>query len=405
MTSQNPLGNLSGKTKALIGAGVGLGLLTLVMLMDGFFIVRQTESALVIRFGNAYREIVTPGLKIKAPFIDEVVRIDNRVLDLDDDTSRRGSGAGQQVILRDRRRIVVDTVTRYRITQPTTFYRVARTIDNLEQLLRNRTNAAVRDEMATVVLTDLLAGRRIRSSVLAPSQGGEGGEPSDALGPDGEPLMDSPEPENDQGEATVEDAPSPGDTGETAVEDLENGSEETGDIAGEDGLPADVSAEQAAQARLNREKIMENIQAQVAEEAERFGVEIVDVRIRRADLPDDVFENVLGRMVSERQRVAARLRAEGEEEAREIRSEADKQVEILRSEGQEQADRLRGQGEQESYRILGEAFSQDPEFYTFYRSMLAYRQALADPSTTLILDPNSEFFQYFDRTDLVPAQR
>lgn len=404
MTSQNPLGNLSGKTKALIGAGVGLGLLTLVMLMDGFFIVRQTESALVIRFGDAYREIVTPGLKIKAPFIDEVVRIDNRVLDLDD-TPRRGSSAGQQVILRDRRRIVVDTVTRYRITRPTTFYRVARTIDNLEQLLRNRTNAAVRDEMATVVLTDLLAGRRIRSSVLAPGQPTDEGEPSEVLGHNGEPIVESPDQGMEEGDPTAEDTPAPQDDGETASEDPDSQPNEIGDVAEDSPGPADLSAAEAEQARLNREKIMENIQAQVAEEAERFGVEIVDVRIRRADLPDDVFENVLGRMVSERQRVAARLRAEGEEEAREIRSEADKEVEILRSEGQEQADRLRGQGEQESYRILGEAFSEDPEFYAFLRSMLAYRQGLADPSTTLILDPGSEFFQYFNRRDLLPAQQ
>jgi modulator of FtsH protease HflC len=144
-----------------------------------------------------------------------------------------------------------------------------------------------------------------------------------------------------------------------------------------------------------RVDIMQQIQDSVAKEEKSFGVKVIDVRIVRTDLPADISKNVFDRMRSEREREANLMRAEGEEIKQKIVANADRQQTIILAEARRKANILRGQGEGEKNRILGKAFGTDPDFFAFYRSMEAYRKALADEDATLVLSPDSDFFRFF----------
>ncbi len=146
----------------------------------------------------------------------------------------------------------------------------------------------------------------------------------------------------------------------------------------------------------NREKLMAQIEDTVNRDTARFGVKIVDTRIVRADLPQQTLESIFARMRTEREREAKEARAQGSEIAQSIRSEADKQRTILLAEAERDAQKIRGEGDNAAIKIYADAFSKDPQFYAFYRSMEAYRKALSDPETTLVLSPDSEFFRFFD---------
>jgi len=148
-----------------------------------------------------------------------------------------------------------------------------------------------------------------------------------------------------------------------------------------------------------RVELMQQIQRQVAEEARRFGVEIVDVRIRRADFPDQNAERVYERMRSERQQQAQRIRAEGREQAARIEATAQKERTQILAEAEEQSQRIRGRADRQRNAIYNEAYNRDPEFFAFYRSLTSYEQALQDGQTTIILSPDSEFFRYFENVN------
>jgi len=151
----------------------------------------------------------------------------------------------------------------------------------------------------------------------------------------------------------------------------------------------------AAMLSLKRDKLMQDIRDNMNQEAQAFGVAIVDVRIRRADLPQANSLAIYQRMQKEREREASEYRAEGDETAQRIHARAEREVTVLLAEATRESEILRGQGDAEKTRILGEAFSQDPDFFAFWRSMQAYQEALKSDDTTLILSPNSEFFRYF----------
>jgi len=145
-----------------------------------------------------------------------------------------------------------------------------------------------------------------------------------------------------------------------------------------------------------RAKIMNDIRDQVAAQAKSFGIEVIDVRIRRADLPQENSQAIYARMVSERQREANEYRAQGAEQAQGIRARAERDRTVILAEADKQAQILRGQGDAESIKIYADAFGKDPEFFTFYRSLEAYRTAIG-PDTTMVLSPTSEFFQYLEQ--------
>jgi membrane protease subunit HflC len=262
---------------------------------NALFIVEQTEQAIVLQFGEFRREIRDPGLKVKVPFIQNVITYDKRVLDLEP--------PAETVTASDQKRLVVDSFARFRIVDPLQFYRSVGT----EAAAKNRLGASINGSL-----------RRVLNSVAL----------------------------------------------------------------------ASVLSEE-------RDRLMKQITDEVAAQAKGFGIEILDVRIRRADLPKENSEAIYARMRSERQREAAEFRAQGVEFAQRIRSIAERERTVLIAEAQRRAQGLRGQGDGESIRISAEAFGKDVDFFSFYRSMQAYRASLAGNDTTFVLAPDSEFFRFF----------
>ena len=145
-----------------------------------------------------------------------------------------------------------------------------------------------------------------------------------------------------------------------------------------------------------RELIMKNIRDAVNHEAQRFGIEVIDVRIRRADLPEANSVAIFDRMKSEREKEAREYRAQGQEASKRIRSVADRDKTVILAEARKKGQILRGDGDAESIKIYANAFKKDSKFFAFYRSMQAYKEALGDESTTMVLSPDSDFFKYFN---------
>jgi membrane protease subunit HflC len=151
---------------------------------------------------------------------------------------------------------------------------------------------------------------------------------------------------------------------------------------------------------------MKEIASQVNREGRDYGVEVVDVRIKRADLPQQNLQSVFQRMQADRVREATELRAQGEAEANRIRADADRQVTVIKAEANKRSDQIRGEGDGERNRIFAEAYNRDPAFFAFYRSMQAYEQSLSAKDTRLVISPNSEFFKYFqDPSGTAQAKR
>ncbi len=155
--------------------------------------------------------------------------------------------------------------------------------------------------------------------------------------------------------------------------------------------------------RDERAALMTKIKQQADAEARRFGVEVVDARIRRVDLPAQISEKVFGRMQTERQREAAEYRAQGAEQAQKITAKADRDVIVLKAEAQQKADQIKGEGDAERNRIFAEAFGKDPDFFAFYRSMQAYEAAFKPGETRFLVSPRSEFFRFFSAPEGNPA--
>ncbi len=278
----------------------------LVIASSSLFTVHQTQQVLITQFGQPIRVVREPGLQVKIPFIQSVITFDRRLLDYD--------SSGEEMILGDQRRLIVDSFTRYRITDPLLFFQTA-----------GASEGGIRARLNSIVTSSL---RRVLGN---------------------EPLLSV--------------------------------------------LSSD------------RARIMGEIRRQVNEEATRFGIEVTDVRIRRADLPDENTQAILSRMQSERERVAREPRAEGAEVGLRVRAGADRERTVLIAEAQAQGEILRGQGEQEAIRIFAEAFQRDPDFFQFWRTMQAYREAFGEGSETrLLLSPNSEFFRFFRESMPTPLR-
>jgi len=279
-----------------------LAILGIVVIVGGIvayssmFIVHQASQALVLQFGNPIRVVQEPGLNFKVPFLQNVEYYDKRILDLDP--------APQEVILKDQKRINVDSFARYRIVNPLEFRKKASSDAGFRQIFGGRLNSAVRAEVGKVLLGDMLT--EVRANVML------------------------------------------------AITD------------------------------------------QLKAQAPDFGVEVVDVRIGRTDLPETTSQAVYNRMRSSRIAQAAELRAKGAEQKAIIQAQADRERTVILAEAQKQSQILRGQGEGDKTRILVDAFGQDKEFFAFYRSMEAYGEALGE-GTTMVLSPDNDFFRFFDR--------
>ena len=259
------------------------------------FIVKEINQAIVLQFGDPKRIISTPGINFKIPFIQNVVFLDKRILNLD--------APPEEVIASDQKRLMVDAFARFQIVDPLKFYI---SVGN-ERVARSR--------LSTIINS------RIRS------------------------------------------------------------------VLGTQRLQTLLSADRTNQMAL--------IQDGVNNEAEKFGIKIVDVRIKRADLPPANSEAIYRRMQTERNREAKEFRAKGAEMAITITSTADKEVTVILAEAEKQSQIMKGEGDGQRNKIFADAFGKDPEFFAFYRAMQAYEKALIGGETSLILSPDSEFFKFF----------
>jgi membrane protease subunit HflC len=283
-----------GRLKLIIGGIIVL--VVGVVIFDGMFVVDQRQTALVLQFGRPVLPVYTePGLKFKTPLIQDVEYFDKRILDLDPKP--------EEILLQDQKRISVDSFMRYKIVEPLVFKQRALTQTNFVQIFGGRLNAAVRAEVANVLLGDMLSDKR-----------------------------------ND---------------------------------------------------------VMQRITDALKKQAAQFGIEVVDVRIGRTDLPAATAQSVYKRMNSEREAQARKLRSEGSELKAKIQAGADRKRTVILAEARRTSQILRGEGEGKKTVILNDAFGQDPEFFGFYRSMEAYGAALGGDGTTMVLSPDSEFFRYF----------
>src|SRR6185437_1639077 len=152
-----------------------------------------------------------------------------------------------------------------------------------------------------------------------------------------------------------------------------------------------------------RAGIMRQITAEVKAEAKPFGIDVLDVRLRRTDLPQENNQAIYARMQSERQREAQEFRAQGDEFAQRIKAVAERERTVILADAQRQAQILRGEGDGETVKIYADAFGKDKDFFAFYRSMEAYRDALAGRNTTLVLSPDGDFFKFFNHADGLPG--
>src|SRR5438477_8452789 len=278
-----------------------------IFAMSSLFIVDQTEEALVLQLGQPRRVIREPGLQVKRPFVENVIFYDNRLLDFEPPP--------EEVIVSDQKRLVVDTYTRYRITDPLLFYQTVST----EAAVRARLNAMVSGSL-----------RRVLGNVT---------------------------------------------------------------------LSALLSHQRPA--------IMAQIRDEVSAQGKSFGINVIDVRIRRADLPEENSQAIFARMKSEREQQAAQYRGEGAEAAQTVRANAERERTVILADAQRAAQKVRGDGDAESIKIYAGAFGQDKDFFAFYRSMQAYRDALNGRTTSFVLTPDSGFFRFFENlggTAAKPAQ-
>ena len=262
---------------------------------NSVYVVNQAEQAIVLQFGEPVRLVKEPGLKFKIPFIQNVTLYDTRLLNLDP--------PAQEVVLNDKKRLDVDSFTRYRIVDPLKFYKTVRTEAQARSKLEEIVNSSVRKILGRITLQELLSQKRTQ--------------------------------------------------------------------------------------------IMADISSAVKVDAGQIGVSVAVVRIRRADLPLEVLQAINARMKTERERDAKEFRAQGQQQAQQIRAQADKERTIIIAEAEKQAQITRGEGDREAIMIWNNAANTDPRFYAFYRSLEAYRKAMSDGEASLVLSPDSEFFEFF----------
>lgn len=265
-----------------------------LVLSGGLFTVHQTRQAIVLQFGELTKVHTEPGLKFKIPFIQDVIFYEKRVLDV--------YLPEVSIITGDQKRVLVDTYTRYRISDPVLFFRTVNSVEAAAGRLETIINSNVRNILGNFSLSKIL-------------------------------------------------------------------SEE-------------------------RSKVMHNINVEVGKQLKTLGIEIIDLRIIKTELPQENRKAVFARMNSELDRIAKENRAKGAELAQQIKAQADRDVSIMLAEAQKSAQEIRGEGDSKAMSIIAEALSKDTEFYEFYRSMELYQNGF-QADTTLVLNTDNPMFKHF----------
>ena len=275
-----------------------VGVVLAIVAWNSFYIVSQTERAVLLRFGRIVEPDVKPGLHLKIPYVNSVRKFDARLMTLDTTTSR--------FLTLEKKALMVDSYAKWRVDDAERFYTATSGMKQIaDERLARRLEAALRDQFGKRTLHESVSGQRDELMSLVTN-----------------------------------------------------------------------SLNRAAQQEL--------------------GIEVVDVRVKGIDLPREVNRSVFERMSSEREREAREHRAKGKELAEGIRADADRQRRVLLAEAFREAEELRGDGDARAAGIYASAYGQDREFYSFHRSLQAYRESFANKEDVLVLDPNSDFFRYLE---------
>ena len=262
---------------------------------QSLFIVDETEQVLLTQLGKYVKTVPDPGLYLKIPFLQNIEKFEDRVLEYD--------AAAAEILTSDKKKLVIDNYARWQIADPLKFYQTVRSEAGAQERLDDIIFSEIREELARHTLTEIVA--------------------------------------------------------------------------------------------ENRDSLMQTVTGQCREKADEYGSDIIDVRIKRADLPSGVAHSVYARMKAERDRIAKKYRSEGEEEAVKIRAATDKEKTIMLADSYQLAEKLKGEGDAGAIKIYAEAFEQDPEFYAFVKTLETYEKSLKK-DTTIILPANSEFFKYLN---------
>lgn len=280
---------------------------SLVALTGSLYVVRETERAVVLRFGALIDVDSKPGLHVKIPFVDEVRKFDARVLTLD--------APAESFYTLEKKRLIVNSFSKWRIDDVETYYRATGGDENAAMMrLAARVNDGLRNQFGKRKLHEVVSGER-------------------------EKLMTD---------------------------------------------------------------LIEELNAAVKQS---LGIEVIDVRVKKIDLPEEVSEAVFNRMSAEREKLAREYRSQGKEQAEKIRADADRQREVIIAEAYRDAQKVKGEGDAKASALYAEAFGRDPQFAQFYRSLEAYRATFRNKSDVMVIDSNSEFFQAMRGGQAAPARR
>ena len=287
---------MNGRILAFIAA---LGV-ALVVVLNTLYVIKETERAVVLRFGRLLDVDSAPGLHFKIPLVDEVRKFNARILTLDSEP--------ESFYTLEKKRLIVDSFSKWRIEDVETYYRATGGVQSVAEVrLAQRANDGLRNQFGKRRLHEVVSGQR-------------------------EELMS--EITNDLNSAVTKS----------------------------------------------------------------LGIQVVDVRVKKIDLPDEVSDAVFKRMSAEREKLAREYRAQGKEQAEKIRADADRQVTIIEAEAYRDAQLVRGDGDAEAAAIYAAAFNKAPEFYSFTRSLRAYEESFSSPQDILVLDPKSDFFRYLNQS-------
>lgn len=293
----------------------------LIFMRQSLYIVDETEQVIILRFNEVINTHNNPGLYVKAPFVDQVVTFDRRILRIDAPAASMPD--------KEKQNLRIDSYARYRIVDPVQFRKTLQTEINASSRLGDIVTSTLRDRVAL----------RDRFEIIG-----------------SEPIID----------------------------DLGNPVED------EEGLPL-------FEGRDTRNEILAEVLAGVRSltQDQDFGIEIIDVRIKRADFPESVTPSIFTRMRAERNRIATRFRAEGEEEDLKIRAVANRNREVILAEAEQRSNEIRGDGEAQAINILSEALNRDPDFFAFRRSLQAYQRFLSDQDK-IIMSSEEDLFKFLN---------
>jgi len=333
-----------------------------VILPQTLFVVDETQVAIVTRFGEFKRSHKLPGLQIKTPFAEQVTKFDKRLLRVD--------VAPASILTKDKRNLLIDSYARYKIVNPLVFFKNLRNESGADARVGDIVNAQLRQEVARDLQTEVISETR-------------------------EDIMDRVTKASNRIEVSRADLfRDYGSLNHPAVA-VTVDEDTTDTMRARSATPTEIALLEANESPAELEGFGITYSASVRE---ALGIEIIDVRIKRADFPPDIETSVFARMEAERERIASGLRAEGTQRDSEIRAEVDRRVNIILETAQGTSALLRGEAEQEAITILAKSLGKDPGFYDFRRSLEAYK-VFMDSQTTVILDPDSDLLKFLSNPD------